>query len=126
MSRSASVSFCLVRVATACAPAGLWARTARATSTSDDPYDLPDAPRSIELPELTHPDVEWTSVSSIGGVAKTDPLKGGHTTPAFTQRIAPEVPIASRRWFAGATYEFAGGTPVRSRGPACLVGGHVA
>ena len=98
---------------------------AHALSTVDDPYDLPDAPRAIALPELTHPDAEWTSVSTIGGVVRSDSAGTGHTTPTYVQRLTLEVPIAARRWFAGATYALAGGTPVSSSGPFRLVGGNV-
>lgn len=115
-----------VRVAGTLLLAGmLMARPAKATSAYDDPYDLPDAPRSIALPELTHPDIEWTSVSSIGGVARNEPGTGGeHSTPVMTERFATEIPIAARRWFVGAEYDMALGAPLRIGGPAQLVGGN--
>ena len=98
---------------------------ARATSAFDDPYVLPDAPRSMSLPELTHPDMEWTSTSTVGVLhSLRDPAVGAHTTPTFVQSLAVEVPIGLRRWFAGAEYKLAGGQPPEVGGVPQLVGGN--
>jgi hypothetical protein len=112
---------CLASIAVALAHAS----PARAVSTFDDPYDLPEAPRAIALPELTHPDAEWTGISTVGGVVKTDSAGSTSTSPTFVQRMNLEVPIAARRWFAGASYGFAGGPSVESGAPARLISGNV-
>jgi hypothetical protein len=101
-------------------------RVAEAASALDDPYDLPDAPRSMSLPELTHPDIEWTGVSTVGGITlRRESTNESQTTPAFVQTITVEVPIGLRRWFAGVKYELAGGPPPEAGGPTQLVGGNV-
>jgi hypothetical protein len=74
----------------------------------DDPYDLPRAPRPPTLPELTHRDVEGTLESTIGVLTPSSP---GANVVTFVQRLGVEYPVASRRWFVGGSYEFAGGEP---------------
>ena len=100
-----------------------FATRARATSAFDDPYVLPDAPRSMSLPELTHPDMEWTATSTVGVIHSLRDA-GSHTTPTFVQSLAVEVPIGFRRWFAGAEYKLAGGQPPEVGGVPQLVGGN--
>jgi hypothetical protein len=78
------------------------------TFAIDDPYDLPRAPRPPTLPELTHRDVEGTLESTIGVLT---PAVSGANVVTYVQRIGVEVPVASRRWFAGGSYEFAAGEP---------------
>jgi hypothetical protein len=73
----------------------------------NDPYDVPLAPRPPTLPELTHPDIEGTLESTAGAIV---PASGGAWAQAYVQRINVEVPLALRRWYVGATYEFASGT----------------
>ena len=85
-----------------------------------DPYELPDAPRSLALPELTHPDIEWTATTSVGGVASER-----RTGPEALERLGVEVPIASRRWFAGIAYEAAEGPPITAPGASSVVGGNL-
>ncbi|MGO8998420.1 MAG: hypothetical protein ACLQVI_34300, partial [Polyangiaceae bacterium] len=50
---------------------------ARADSSVADPYRLPDAPRALSLPELTHPGIEWTTTTAIGALATN-----GYNSPA--------------------------------------------
>jgi hypothetical protein len=74
-----------------------------------DPYDLPDAPRPPTLPELTHKDAEVTGESTFGVLYPNTP-----NTPngvAYVQRFSLEWPIALRRFFVGATYEYAAAEP---------------
>jgi len=85
-----------------------------------DPYELPDAPRSLSLPELTHPDIEWTTITSVGSVASAR-----HTGPEGLERLGVEVPISSRRWFVGMAYELADGPPIAAPGDASIVGGNL-
>jgi hypothetical protein len=103
------------------------ATRAQAAGAFDDPYVLPDAPRSMSLPELTHPDMEWTATSTVGVIhSASDGGVGSsaHTTPTFVQSLAVEVPIGLRRWFAGAEYKLAGGQPPEVGGVPQLVGGN--
>jgi hypothetical protein len=93
---------------------------ARADQPLADPYELPDAPRSFALPELTHPDIEWTATTSLGAVGS--PRRTG---PEGLEEIGVEVPIASRRWFAGMTYEVAEGPPITAPGDSSIVGGNL-
>jgi hypothetical protein len=93
---------------------------ARADSPLAHPYDLPEAPRSLSLPELTHPDVEWTATTSIGGVGHN-----GHESPELMERLAIEVPVGLRRWFVGLAYEAADGEPIAAPGGTSFVGGNL-
>ncbi len=80
---------------------------AAADSTSaDDPYAAPDAPRPPTLPELTHSETEVTLEETAGAIV---PNPGGQPTHAYVQRLAIEVPLGMRRWFVGAEYELAAG-----------------
>jgi hypothetical protein len=93
---------------------------ARATSPFEDPYDLPDAPRSLSLPELTHPDFEWTSTTSLGSIAGP-----ARKVPETLERLGAEFPLGSRRrWYAGAAYEVAYGSPLTEDAGATIVGGN--
>ncbi len=76
-------------------------------SSFNDPYDLPETPRPPTLPELTHPGVEATTESTAGILT---PPRGSDVV-SVVQRFNFEVPFNARRWFLGATYEFAGGEP---------------
>jgi hypothetical protein len=87
----------------------------------DDPYDLPRAPRPPTLPELTHRDIEGTLESTFGVLT---PAASGANVVTYVQRIGLEYPVTARRWFAGASYEFAGGEPPGG-GTAKVVGGNV-
>jgi hypothetical protein len=85
-----------------------------------DPYELPDAPRSLSLPELTHPGWEWTTTTAIGAVRTS-----GYDSPEMLERIGVEAPVGPRRWYVGLAYEAAYGAPVAQPGPAGLVGGNL-
>ncbi len=85
-----------------------------------DPYELPDAPRSLGLPELTHPDIEWTATTSVGAVAAQR-----HNGAEGLEQIGVEVPLSTRRWFAGMVYEAAEGRPVAAPGSSGIVGGNL-
>jgi len=95
---------------------------ARADDTSivRDPYELPDAPRSLSLPELTHPGLEWTSTTAIGAVHTS-----GHDAPEMLERLGIEAPIGPRRWYVGLAYEAGYGTPVTEPGGGSVVGGNL-
>jgi hypothetical protein len=83
------------------------AAPARALATDnvfDDPYRVPAAPRPPTLPELTHAETEGTLEATGGAIL---PNTGSDVTHAYVQRIALEVPVGLRRWYVGATYEFA-------------------
>jgi hypothetical protein len=97
----------------------VWGPLAHADQPLADPYELPDAPRSLTLPELTHPDIEWTTTTTTGAVTA-----GGSTSPEVLERIGVELPIAARRWFAGVAYEVADGPPIAKSGSAAFVGGN--
>jgi hypothetical protein len=97
------------------------------TAAFDDPYDLPEAPRPPTLPELTHPDVELTFETTIGGVTpNVDPATGRrpNNVATYVQRVGLEAPIGPRRWFVGGTYELAAGEPPGG-GNAKVVGGNL-
>jgi len=85
-----------------------------------DPYELPDAPRSLALPELTHPDFEWTATTSLGSVASSQ-----RRETEGLERLGVEVPVTARRWFVGMAYEVAEGPPIATPGPSSIVGGNV-
>src|SRR5580698_9019235 len=90
-----------------------------------DPYELPDAPRPPTLPELTHPGIELTGESTFGVLRPdVDPATG--RTPAdvggYVQRFSFEWPVALRRYFVGATYEFAAAKPPASGGFEAIAG----
>jgi hypothetical protein len=87
----------------------------------DDPYDLPRAPRPPTLPELTHRDVEGTLESTIGVLT---PSVSGANVVTYVQRVGVEVPVTSRRWFLGGSYEFAAGEPAGG-GTTKMVGGNL-
>ena len=97
----------------------LWATCARASDPAEprgfqDPYDLPEAPRPPTLPELTHPGIELTAESTLGVLRpNAEPTTGlrGSDVGAYVQRFSFEWPIALRRFFVGATYEFAAAEP---------------
>ena len=94
----------VVLVALSSAPA-----VARAQGSSvDDPYDVPLAPRPPTLPELTHSEMEGTIETTAGVVV---PNGGGAPTHAYVQRLDLEIPLGLRRWYVGAAYELAAGTP---------------
>lgn len=101
-------------------------RASRAADPFEDPYDLPDAPRPPTLPELTHKDIEGTLEFTFGTLvadrAREGPLAGN--ARSFIQRTNVEVPLASRRFFVGTTYEFAAGEPPGG-GRTKLVGGNL-
>jgi hypothetical protein len=97
-----------------------WPRAARADSPMNDPYDLPDAPRSLSLPELTHPDVEWTTTTTIGKV--TTPSRAA---TEVLERLGVELPLGHRRWFFGAAYEAAYGAPLTTTQAPTGAGGDV-
>src|ERR1700691_4214581 len=101
------------------APCALAPATARADQPGADPYTLPDAPRSLSLPELTHPGMEWTTTTAIG--ALTTP---GRESPALLERIGVETTLGPRRWYVGVAYEAGYGAPVAEPGPASAVGGN--
>ena len=103
-----------------------WAGAAGATPF-EDPFDLPEAPRPPTLPELTHKDVEATFEATVGAVYPKASAGPGWTKGAaeFVQRLNVEVPLASRRWFVGSTYETALGPDPQLGGPAKLVSGNV-
>lgn len=83
-----------------------------ATAETDDTRLLPDVQRPPTLPELTHADNEATLETTMGTFTSnpTSPLSNGHT-PVQTQRLNVEIPLARRRWFAGANYQTAMGAP---------------
>jgi hypothetical protein len=87
-----------------------------------DPYDLPDAPRPPTLPELTHKDVEVTGESTFGVLYPNTPGAPDHGV--YVQRFSLEWPLALRRFFVGATYEYAAAEPP-SGGPLKLVSGNL-
>jgi hypothetical protein len=97
-----------------------WARSAAADDKIRDPYQLPDAPRALSLPELTHPGIEWTTTTAIGALAIH-----GRTSPEMLERLGVEAPLGPRRWYIGAAYEAGYGPPAAHAGPASLVGGNV-
>jgi hypothetical protein len=93
---------------------------ARADSPVADPYRLPDAPRALSLPELTHPGIEWTTTTAIGALATN-----GYNSPAVLERIGVESALGPRRWYLGLAYEAGYGAPVgQPPGPASSVGGN--
>lgn len=100
-----------------------FAGRARASDPFDDPYDLPDTPRAPTLPELTHPDIELTSESTLG-VAAAKPELGRSNASLWVQRFGVEVPLGTRRWFVGANYELAAGAS-GTGAPTHVVGGNV-
>ena len=103
--------------------AGAWLASsapALADQPLADPYQLPDAPRSLALPELTHPDIEWTLTTSVGGVASLQ-----RAGPEGLEKIGVEVPVSSRRWFVGMAYALAEGPPIQAAGSSSIVGGNM-
>jgi hypothetical protein len=81
-----------------------------------DPYDVPPlTPRPPTLPELTHPDYEVSSETTVGVVAPSSTKATDHDTSdvaAIVQRVSAELPIdRRRRWFLGGSYEVAAGAP---------------
>jgi hypothetical protein len=80
------------------------ARALAADNVFDDPYRVPAAPRPPTLPELTHAETEATLEATGGAILSNT---GGDVTHAYVQRLALEVPVGLRRWYVGATYEFA-------------------
>ncbi len=95
-----------------------------ASGETDDTRLLPEVQRPPTLPELTHADSEATLETTMGAFTSspTSPLAGGHV-PVQTQRLNVEIPLARRRWFAGATYQTALGAP-SSPQPIRVVGGN--
>jgi hypothetical protein len=93
---------------------------ARADKTTYDPYAIPDAPRALSLPELTHPGLEMTSTTAIGAVTTL-----GHDSPEMLERIGAEAALDRRRWYVGVAYEAGYGTPVDKAGPANFVSGNI-
>jgi hypothetical protein len=85
-----------------------------------DPYQLPDAPRALSLPELTHPGIEWTTTTAIGSL-----VVGGHNAPEILERIGVEAALGPRRWYLGLAYEAGYGAPAMDPGPARLLGGNL-
>ena len=92
---------------------------ARADSPLKDPYDLPDAPRSLSLPELTHPEIEWTSTTTFGAIQH-----GSSQSPEIVERLSVDFPIGLRRYFVGLAYEAADGVPIQKPAGASFVGGN--
>jgi hypothetical protein len=102
----------------------LLAAAGPASGEMDNTRLLPEVQRPPTLPELTHADGEVTLETTMGAFSSsaTSPLAGGHV-PVETQRLNVEVPLARRRWFAGATYQTALGAP-SSPQPVRLIGGN--
>jgi hypothetical protein len=84
--------------------AALPARALATDNVFDDPYRVPAAPRPPTLPELTHAETEATLEATGGAILSNT---GGEVTHAYVQRLALELPVGLRRWYVGATYEFA-------------------
>lgn len=101
------------------AACGLLPARARADQPIADPYTLPDAPRSLSLPELTHPGIEWTTTTAIGALTTS-----GRDSPAMVERFGVETPLGPRRWYVGLAYEAGYGAPVAKPGPPSSVGGN--
>ena len=95
-----------------------------ASGETDNTRLLPEVQRPPTLPDLTHADSEATLETTMGAFTSspTSPLAGGHV-PIQTQRLNVEIPLARRRWFAGATYQTALGAP-SSPQPIRFVGGN--
>jgi hypothetical protein len=96
------------------------ARSSAAADQIRDPYELPDAPRALSLPELTHPGIEWTTTTAIGALALH-----GNNAPEILERVGAEAPIGPRRWYVGLAYEAGYGPPATQSGPASFVGGNL-
>jgi hypothetical protein len=94
---------------------------ARADHTMVDPYALPDAPRALSLPALTHPGLEMTTTTAIGALSAD-----GHNSPAMLERIGVEAALGRKRWYLGVTYEAGAAPPVgdAATGPS-VVGGNI-
>jgi hypothetical protein len=97
-----------------------WSRPTRAEDHIRDPYELPDAPRALSLPELTHPGLEWTTTTAIGALTAH-----GSSSPEMLERLGVEGPVGPRRWYVGIAYEAGYGPPATHSGPASLVGGNL-
>jgi hypothetical protein len=108
-----TVAFCAVCTLASAAPA-------RADNPIRDPYQLPDAPRALSLPELTHAGIEWTTTTAVGALTT-----GSDNSPEILERLAVEAALGPRRWYLGLAYEAAYGAPAGEPGPAGLVGGNL-
>ena len=97
-----------------------WPHAARADNPIRDPYQLPDAPRALSLPELTHPGIEVTTTTAVGAITT-----GSSNSPEMLERIGVEAPLGPRRWYLGLAYEAGYGPPAVSPGSPGLVGGNL-
>lgn len=89
-------------------------------SASPSDADLPDLPRPETLPELTHRFTEITAETVFASVALAPGTvlagqTGGKTDlrsreSVRIERLSFELPLASRKWFAGGAYAFALGS----------------
>lgn len=93
---------------------------ARIETPIRDPYQLPDVPRALSLPELTHPGIELTTTTAIGSLTN-----GSTNAPEMLERLGIEAPLGHRRWYVGLAYEAAYGAPAEARGAPGLVGGNL-
>ncbi len=85
-----------------------------------DPYELPDAPRALSLPELTHAGIEWTTTTAVGQV-----VSSGHAPFQGLERLGVEAPLGPRRWYVGLVYEAGYGVPVTSNTAPGFVSGNL-
>jgi hypothetical protein len=91
--------------------ASVTAMPARAANPLEDLRGVPETIRPPTLPDLTHRKTELT-LEVTGGVItprEANDLRGH--VPITVLRAAIEVPLTSRRWFAGASYLAAYGNP---------------
>lgn len=79
---------------------------ALARASGDD--DLPDLPRPQTLPELTHRFTEITAETTFASVTLAPASVDRREREVVRiERLSFELPLESRRWFAGASYTLA-------------------
>jgi hypothetical protein len=106
--RLVSAMFGPAAVALACLTASM---SAWAAGPLEDLRGVPETIRPPTLPDLTHRKTELTLEVTGGTITprEANDLRGH--VPIAVLRAAVEVPITSRRWFAGASYITAYGNP---------------
>ncbi|MDB4995826.1 MAG: hypothetical protein JWM74_3258 [Myxococcaceae bacterium] len=96
---------------------------ARAANPLEDLRGVPETIRPPTLPDLTHRRTELTLEVTGGTITPRDASELRGHVPITVLRAAIEVPITTRRWFAGASYITAYGNPATAE-PMRFLGGN--